>query len=96
MSEMDGLSISPLEGKMENLACQVMLQIERREQESSRRQATSLILSVGIFVILGFVGLVYSIGWAGIIQMKQTLVYGLVTAVIIAIFQAADHFLVRP
>jgi len=93
---MEGLKASPLRNDLDNMATKVLKEIALREQRAAQRQLMSFVISVGLFLVLGFAGLVYSMGWDGILQMRNTLTYGLIAACAIAVFQGIDHFLVRP
>lgn len=74
----------------------VLSQIGHGAETTAQRYLLFFGGSVVAFLILGFAGLIYSLGWEGIVQMQQTLLYGLFIAAIIFVFQVADHLIVKP
>ena len=74
----------------------VLSRIKQKSESTSKLYLLFFSGSVLAFLILGFGGLVFSLGWNGILEMRQTLLYGLFTAGIIVIFQIADSILVQP
>ncbi len=54
-----------------------------------------LAISIAVFVVLGFAGIWYALGWEGLSGMKTTLLYAAGTALLVGVFQYLDQVLVR-
>jgi len=93
---MNELSNSPTSEVDESFYHAVLSRLDQRAEFTTKRSLLFFSVSVAAFLILSFGGLVYSLGWESILEMRQTLFYGLITAGMIVVFQTADQILVKP